>query len=117
MTVEQLMDVVREEDFDVTLTGGDPLCSPDATRELCVAIRAAGYGLWIYTGYTWEEILADEMLLSVAALADVVVEGPFIQDLRDPDLLFRGSSNQRLVSVAKSIQTPDLPPVLYSESR
>lgn len=113
-TVDQLMQEIYEEDFNVTLTGGDPLCSPDAVLPLCEAIRAAGYSLWIYTGYTWEEILADEKLLSVVRLADVLVEGPFILSLRDTDLLFRGSSNQRLIRVAPSLASPEAAPLLFS---
>lgn len=97
MTLEEIMHVVEEEDFDVTLTGGDPLMRPEETRELIEAIKATGHSVWLYTGYTWEEIAADRKLLLAAEAADVVVEGPFILSLRDPDLIFRGSSNQRIM--------------------
>lgn len=99
MTLEEIMTVVREEDFDVTLTGGDPLFDPDACRELVEAIKGEGYGVWIYTGYTWEAIQADSRLMSAVEKADAIVEGPFVESLKDSDLLFRGSSNQRIIKL------------------
>lgn len=97
MTLEELMEVVREEDFDVTLSGGDPLMHPEAVAELAKAIVEAGHSIWLYTGYTWEEIQADERLRLPLHWLEAIVEGPYIESLRDPDLLFRGSSNQRII--------------------
>lgn len=110
-TLRDLLDVIEEEDFNVTLTGGDPLCSPAATALLTQAIAAGGHTVWIYTGFTWEEILADAALRNAVEHAEVVVEGPFIAALRDTDLRFRGSSNQRLVRVAPSLASGSV--VLY----
>ncbi len=97
MTLDEIMAIVREEDYNVTLSGGDPLFHPESTRVLIEAIRQAGYTVWLYTGFTYEEILADDRLLRAASLADTIVDGPFVASMRDPDLLFRGSSNQRLI--------------------
>ncbi len=105
MTLEEIMEIVREEDFNVTLSGGDPLCNPESTKTLIEALKTDGRNVWLFTGFTWEEILADAILLNCASLADVVVDGPFIKQLKDPDLLFRGSANQRLISVRDSLQT------------
>lgn len=99
MTLDEILAVVREEDFDVTLTGGDPLFNPEACRELVEAIAAEGYGVWVYTGYTWEAIEADARLRAAVTKADAVVEGPFVEALKDPDLRFRGSSNQRIMKL------------------
>lgn len=103
MTLSELMDVVDDEDFDVTLTGGDPLMRPDTLLPLMKAIRSHGHAIWLYTGYTWETIAATPSLLQAASLAQVVVDGPFLLALRDSDLLFRGSSNQRLVDVPRTL--------------
>ena len=97
MTLEEIMEIVREEDFDVTLTGGDPLCSPEATETLTRAIKESGYGIWLYTGFTFEEIEANEKLKKAIKNVDTIVEGPYMESLRDPDLPFRGSSNQRII--------------------
>jgi anaerobic ribonucleoside-triphosphate reductase activating protein len=61
--------------------------------------------IWCYTGYTWEKLLAkhDPIVMSLLENLDVLVDGPFIQSLRNTDLHFRGSSNQRLIDVQKSL--------------
>lgn len=100
MTLSEIMDVVREEDFDVTFSGGDPLYRPEEIARLADAIRAEGHSVWLYTGFTWEEIIADERLMNAVRCMEAVVEGRFVESLRDPDLQFRGSSNQRIIMTA-----------------
>lgn len=111
MSLAEIMTIILEEGFDVTLTGGDPLYSPERIIPLMKAVREAGLGLWLYTGYTWEQIIASPLLRSAVQLADVVVDAPFDVSLRDTDLLFRGSSNQRLIRVAPSLSRSDV--ILY----
>lgn len=96
-TLDELMEVIRKEDFDVTLSGGDPLMHPEAVAELAKAITEAGHSVWLYTGYTWEEIMADSRLRLPLPWLEAIVEGPYIENLQDPDLSFRGSSNQRII--------------------
>ena len=103
MSLEELMEIILEEDFDVTLTGGDPLYQHEDVRRLVDSVVDAGHTVWIYTGFKWEEIVACPELLDAVRKAEIVVDSPFIAELRDTDLLFRGSSNQRLVKVAESI--------------
>lgn len=104
-SIDQLMKTVEEEDFDVTLSGGDPLYQPEDVAELCRRVTRLGHTVWIYTGFTWEEILSDPRLLDAVRHAEVVVDSPFIESLLDRDLLFRGSSNQRLIRVSESLTT------------
>lgn len=101
MSLDEIMEVVKEEDFNVTLTGGDPLQQPEKTALLAKAIKDYGKTVWLYTGYTIEEIRASRRLSDAIRDVDVIVEGPFIEALRDPDLLFRGSSNQRIIELTK----------------
>lgn len=105
MSIDEIAARVIEEDFDVTFTGGDPFAQIDSLIELAKKIKALGKNIWCYTGYTYEEIVSDERLSRLLPYIDVLVDGPFMMDKRDVKLLFRGSSNQRLVDVAKS--TPD----------
>ena len=91
------MEIVDEEEFDVTLSGGDPFCNVDDSLRLAREIRKRGYNIWCYTGYTIEEIRNNPALAPLLEEIDVLVDGPFIRDLHDPDLLFRGSSNQRII--------------------
>ena len=58
--------------------------------------------IWCYTGFTFESLIHDDQRELLAEL-DVLVDGPFIQALHDSDLLFRGSSNQRLIDVQTSM--------------
>lgn len=97
MTIEEIMEVVIEEDFDVTLSGGDPMYQPELVARLAREIKKLGHTTWVYTGFTWEQIQSSPTLLAALADVEAVVEGPFIQSLHDPDLLFRGSSNQRII--------------------
>ena len=97
MTLDEIMAVVEEEDFDVTLTGGDPLYRPREIAELAKRIKESDHKVWLYTGFTIEEIQASEELSLPLPYLDAIVDGPFIEALRDPDLLFRGSSNQRII--------------------
>ncbi len=103
MTIEEIMEIVREEDFDVTISGGDPLYNPEKTKTLIEAVKADGRNVWVFTGFTWEQITASDRLRRCIEKADVLVDGPFIEALKDPDLLFRGSSNQRLIDIRPSL--------------
>lgn len=105
MTIDEILSVVEEEGFNVTLSGGDPLFSPDKTESLVRKLVDNGRKVWIYTGYIWESILNRAELRKAVELAEVVVDGPFIEKFKDPDLLFRGSSNQRLIDVMKSLSS------------
>lgn len=97
MTLAEIMDIVEEEDFDVTLTGGDPLYNAKDIALLAKAIKQAGHSIWLYTGFTIEQIRESEELSEPLPYIDTIVEGPFILSLRNPDLQFRGSSNQRII--------------------
>ena len=103
MTIDEIMARVKEEDFNVTLSGGDPLWQVEKILPLAKAVKEAGYTLWCYTGFTWEEIIASERLSAVLPWVDVIVEGQFVEELRDVTLRFRGSSNQRIIDVPKSL--------------
>lgn len=53
--IDDIMKIVIEEDFDVTLTGGDPMYHPEIVKELSRRVKEAGHSVWVYTGFTWEE--------------------------------------------------------------
>ena len=104
MTVEQLMRIIEADPYTqgVTFSGGDPMYQAAAFAELARQIhRRTQKDIWCYTGFTFESLIHDdqrELLTEV----DVLVDGPFVESLHDPDLLFRGSSNQRLIDVQVS---------------
>ena len=98
-TVDELLEIVRSDEFsNVTFTGGDPLYQVEAFTELARRIKEeTSKTIWCYTGFTLEEIQKDERMSRILPYIDVLVDGPFIQELRDTELLFRGSSNQRII--------------------
>ena len=104
MSVEQLMRIIEADPYTqgVTFSGGDPMYQAAAFAELARQIhRRTQKDIWCYTGFTFESLIHDdqrELLTEV----DVLVDGPFVESLHDPDLLFRGSSNQRLIDVQAS---------------
>lgn len=101
MSVDDLVERIRQADMNVTLSGGDPLYQIDGVVELCRRIHELGKSVWVYTGFTLEEIEADESLARVLLCADVLVEGPFVMALRDTSLRFRGSKNQRIINLSE----------------
>lgn len=104
LSLEDIMTIIKEEDFNVTLSGGDPLFFPHIIAPLVSAIKQDSRNLWIYTGFTWEEIIKNQLLLQSVIEADVVVDGKYIESLNSPDLPFRGSSNQRIIDVQESLR-------------
>lgn len=99
MTVDQLIERILENDFNVTFSGGDPLYQLTALTVLANEIKKIGKTIWCYTGFTYEELAASSDYNDILSLIDVLVDGPYIQALRDPDLRFRGSSNQRILAL------------------
>ena len=98
ISIRELLEIVKEEEFDVTLSGGDPLMHPDTTALLAKGISLMGHKVWVYTGYTIEEIRRTPALHPPLQWVEAIVDGPFIESLKDPDLLFRGSANQRIIT-------------------
>lgn len=94
----------------ITITGGDPL-DQDSTSlaELTGYLRGIrnqfpDKDIWLYTGFVFEtDILTDYQKMAVVKECDVLVDGPFMIDLLDRSLPFRGSSNQRIIDVKKTL--------------
>lgn len=97
--VDEIMEVIKSDDLsNVSFSGGDPFYQVEAFTELARRIKEeTGKTIWCWTGFTYEDILADKRLSMILPYLDVLVDGPFVQSLRDTQLLFRGSSNQRII--------------------
>lgn len=102
MTIDEILEVIRYNRFDVTFTGGDPLYQADGVTALAREVHLLGFGIWCYTGFTFEQIYDSPEMSPLLALIDVLVDGPFVESQKDLGLRFRGSSNQRLVDCRKS---------------
>ena len=91
----------------ITLTGGDPLL-PDNREAIKLLINNLKIAfpektIWLYTGYTYNEIINDAVLLEILNYVDVLCDGPFIKELKDSDLHWVGSSNQNVIDIPKRI--------------
>lgn len=101
-TVMTLTELVAEiESYGnrkVTLTGGDPMEHNPDILHLIRHLKKKGYNVWLYTGYTLEQLQKHKgsVFEAVTREVDGLVDGPFIQELRDTSLRFRGSSNQKI---------------------
>lgn len=100
----------------VTLSGGDPFYQAEACVELVKAIKnlRPELNIWAYTGFVWDELIKDPDRLELAKCCDVIVDGPFILGKRSLDVSFRGSTNQRLIDVKKTLEVGNI--TLFNES-
>lgn len=101
----ELLEILAWEHISgITFSGGDPLhpCNKEEITELAKEVkdRFPGKTIWLYTGDIWEDILHE----SVMNYIDVLVDGPYIEELRDVKLLWKGSSNQRVIDVQASLK-------------
>jgi len=104
--VEAVVDIVRSNPLcrGVTFSGGEPFAQAEGFARLAQLLQADGYEIASYTGYTFEQLLqgtpAQKDLLSKL---DVLIDGPFILAEKSLELSFRGSANQRILDVQKSL--------------
>lgn len=107
---EQIITDLRHDYVQgLTLLGGEPFLNTNVALQLCRRIRAE-FGhtkdIWSWTGYTWHELINDSYdKLQLLSLIDILVDGRFLEEQKDLTLQFRGSSNQRIIDVPKSLAT------------
>ena len=92
----------------VTFSGGDPFDQPEPFAYLAKQLKKHNINIWSYTGYTWEQLIElaktnihiKELLENI----DVLVDGPFMKELMDDNIEWRGSKNQRIIKVPDSLK-------------
>ncbi|VFB14959.1 ribonucleoside-triphosphate reductase class III activase subunit [Bacteroides heparinolyticus] len=106
MSVDEILEKVLADNFaDVTFSGGDPMFQPEGFAQLAYAIKKQSQkNIWCYTGYTFEKLLNNPRQAKLLEYIDVLVDGKFKEELRDEELYFRGSRNQRLIDVQASLK-------------
>lgn len=112
----------------LSLLGGDPLWQTNEDMEqlakLCKEVHNLGKDVWVWSGFTWEDIFdkipdntVDAAIINaqqeLVSECDVFVDGPFVEELKDLSLAWRGSSNQRVIDVQKTLKEKKI--VLYCE--
>lgn len=106
MTVREIFDEIMKNPHlrGVTFSGGEPFCQVPALLELARLVRGAGLSLMSYSGYTLEELRerhdpeTDELL----DMLDILVDGRYVESLRNLTLIYRGSENQRVIDMKKT---------------
>lgn len=88
----------------ITLSGGDPVCQANACYEIAKAAHEIGLNVWCYTGFTYEQMLLNPKARRLLEQIDVLVDGKFVLEEKSYDLYFRGSRNQRIIDVPKSLE-------------
>ena len=110
MQDQEIFDVVEKVKLlkGVTFSGGEPFMQAKAFATMGKRFKEKGLDIMTYTGYTWEELLSlgktKPEVLDLIRVSDYLVDGPFLETQKDLNLAFRGSKNQRVIDVAKSLE-------------
>ena len=88
----------------ITFSGGEPFEQSKECSAIAKYAKSRGYDVWAYTGYLFEDLIKDKEKYEFLKQVDILVDGPFILEKRDLTLRFRGSSNQRVIDVIKSLE-------------
>lgn len=92
----------------ITFSGGDPMCQPEACNEIAKFAKECNMNIWCYTGYTYEQLIVmsktNKHIIDFLKNIDVLIDGKFILELKSSEALFRGSTNQRIIDVQKSLK-------------
>ncbi len=90
---------------NVTFSGGEPFCQAEALTKLAEHIKThTKKTIWIYSGYTFEEIISDKKKKKLLCLCDVLVDGKFEKKYFKENIRFKGSENQRIIDIKKSME-------------
>lgn len=92
----------------ITLSGGDPLFQKKACLEICKFVRKKGLNVWCFTGFIFEDLLKDKDALELLKYIDVLVDGKFVLAERSLNLYYKGSRNQRIIDVKKSLDIDEV---------
>ena len=92
----------------VTFSGGEPFCQPAPLCEIAKGVKKLGLNVVCYSGYTFEELIElskdDRDIKNLLYLTDILIDGRFVLEKRNLLLKFRGSDNQRIIDVKRSLE-------------
>lgn len=106
ISVDELIAEAKKSPLNVgiTISGGEPFQQELECWRLAFAAHEAGLDVWVYSGFTLKQILKGAVYDDVTALflseIDVLVDGPFIEELKSYECEFRGSTNQRIIDIS-----------------
>lgn len=109
--VEDLLKEIDKLEYQdgITLSGGDPLFQIEPCIEIVKYVKNKGLSVWVYTGFIFEDLLEkqknNKLLKELLSYIDVIIDGKFDITKKSLNCKFRGSENQRIIDVQKSIKT------------
>ena len=105
--VQQVLKIVQANPLcrGVTFSGGEPFAQAEAFAQLGRLLKANGYEVAAFSGYTFEELLRSPAHRCLLETIDVLIDGPYLEAQRSLELNFRGSRNQRILDVPASLDT------------
>ena len=103
LSVIQLSKLLLENGNDITFSGGECSLQAKTFTKLAQILKAEGRNIWLYSGHTFKELNENSTTKKLLSLIDVLVEGRFIINQKSINLPFRGSSNQRIIDVPKTL--------------
>ncbi len=107
MEIDDIFDKIKQNPIlsGATFSGGEPFCQPKELFLLGQKIKSIGQNIFCYTGFTYEELIElgqkNSSVLDLLGIVDVLVDGKFEKDKKDLTLLYKGSSNQRVIKLNK----------------
>lgn len=122
---EILSQISKEYISGLSILGGDPMCQDNAGLTYLIhlvnAVHDMGKTVWLWTGFKWGDLIRPTrdmctcLQYGLLKRCDVVIDGPFIESQKDLTLVFRGSSNQRIIDVKQSLQQNKI--ILWKEGQ
>lgn len=106
MEIEELIAFIDQLHLQsgVTLSGGEPFLQAKTLLPVVRYIKEKKMNIWAYSGYTYDELIKDSDKLELLKYVDVLVDGRFVDELKDYRLRFKGSKNQRIIDVQASLK-------------
>jgi anaerobic ribonucleoside-triphosphate reductase activating protein len=121
VSTESLIEDIKQSRYidGVTFSGGEPFLQAEAFIHIAEKLKETNVDIVCYTGFTFEELIEskDEGRKKLLGLVDMLIDGPYIEELMDLSLTYRGSKNQRIIDVKGSIREQKaIIEILYREA-
>lgn len=107
ISVDEVIEAILEKDLmKVTFSGGEPFVQAEQLYYIAKTLKKKGYNLWSYTGFTFEALMRhqDPFVMKLLEQLDILIDGRFYMKKKNLEILYRGSTNQRIIDVPKSLE-------------